>query len=205
MSIDTKNPILIDIPMPIVTPRLIIRPVMPGDGVETHSSVAETWDDLNQWMLWATVLETADEVETKIRSSHAKFLLREDFRMVAIDRESGKLAVFTGLHRFDWTIRRFEIGYWCRKEFQGRGLVTESTNALARYAFSALQARAVCICHVEGNEDSRRVIQRLKFHFEGQARFDGITPDGVVRDKLWYSHTRIDDLPPLDVEWGREP
>jgi len=39
--------------MPIRTPRLLIRPKQPGDGAITSASVAETWDELHQWMRWA--------------------------------------------------------------------------------------------------------------------------------------------------------
>lgn len=194
--------ILIDLPLPIVTPRLIIRPVAPGDGAEICDAINETWDEVHTWMPWAKERYTIDAEEAIVRRSYAAFILREDFRMVAIDRATGRMAVFTGLHRFDWGLRRIEIGYWTRKEFHGHGLATEAANALTRYAFAVLNARTVCICHADGNEPSRRVIEKLSFVYEGKMRNETILPDGSVRDKLWYSHTDIATLPPLDVTWG---
>jgi hypothetical protein len=47
------EPVLIDVPMPIRTPRLIIRPKQVGDGAITSAAVAETWDELHKWMRWA--------------------------------------------------------------------------------------------------------------------------------------------------------
>ena len=47
------NPVLIDVPMPIRTPRLLIRPKQVGDGASTFAAVAETWDELHKWMRWA--------------------------------------------------------------------------------------------------------------------------------------------------------
>lgn len=199
---NTLHPALIDIPVPITTPRLIIRPVMPGDGAEIYAAKIASWDDIKIWMPWAKEIGTVDDTEAVIRAAHAKFILREDFMMVAIDRESGKIAVMTGLHRFDWHIRRMEIGYWSHRNFRGRGLVTESTLALAHYAFKALNARTVAICHADMNDASRKVIERVKFHYEGRLRNETILPDGSVHDKLWYSHTDVADLPPLDVKWG---
>ena len=194
------------IPMPIITPRLIIRPVLPGDGQEVHEAVAETWDDLHRWMLWAkTAPEPVDATEENVRAAFAKFMLREDFRMVAIEKARGRMAVFTGIHRFDWEIRRMEIGYWTRKNLQGQGLATESTIALARYAFSALNARTVAICHADGNEASRRVIERIGFHYEGRLKNEGVLPDGRVVDKLWYSFTDISQVPALECSWGGGP
>jgi len=198
----TINPILMDLPMPITTPRLVIRPAMAGDGAAMNAAKAETWEQIKIWMPWAKTMSSIDEDEETARRAYAKFLLREDFMMLACDRTTGIPVVFTGLHRFDWAVRRFEIGYWCRKSAQGQGFVTESTNALARYAFAVLGARAVAICHADGNDASHAVIARVGFRPEGRAVSSTMTNDGIIRDHLWYSHTRIEDLPDLAVSWG---
>jgi hypothetical protein len=44
----TIDPVLIDLPMPISTPRLTIRPKQVGDGAITFSAVLETWQELNR-------------------------------------------------------------------------------------------------------------------------------------------------------------
>lgn len=196
------NPVLLDLPLPITTPRLVIRPAMAGDGAEMNAAKAESWDIMNNWMPWAKAMTSVDEDEETARRAYAKFLLREDFMMIACERDTMRPVIFTGIHRFDWTIRRMEIGYWCRKDAQGKGLVTESTNALIRYAFNVLNARTVAICHADGNENSRRVIERLGFAAEGRMVNDCVTNDGVVRDHLWYSMTDMNALPDLDVKWG---
>ena len=197
-----KSPVLLDLPLPITTKRLVIRPVMAGDGAAMNAAKAETWEQINIWMPWAKAMTSIDEDEETARRAYAKFLLREDFMMLACERDTGRPVVFTGLHRFDWNVPRFEIGYWCRKSAQGQGLVSESTNALARYAFEVLKARAVAICHADGNDASRAVIERLGFKPEGRAVSSTMTNDGIIRDHLWYSHTRVEDLPALDVDWG---
>ncbi|PZQ45344.1 MAG: N-acetyltransferase, partial [Micavibrio aeruginosavorus] len=49
MSIKTKkNPILIDIPMPIETPRLILRNVLPGDGKALFEAKVDSFKELNK-------------------------------------------------------------------------------------------------------------------------------------------------------------
>ena len=49
MNEENKN-ILIDIPVPIVTPRLILRPLQAGGGASLTAAKAETWEDLTQWI-----------------------------------------------------------------------------------------------------------------------------------------------------------
>ncbi len=204
IKMTTEKLILMDVPMPIITPRLTIRPVMPGDGHEVNAAIGETWDDLHRWMIWAKERESVDTTEENVRRAYARFILREELRMVAIDRESGAMAVFTGFHGFDPDIRRIGLGYWTRKFFQNRGLATEATLALTHYAFQVLKARCVAIDHAEGNEASRCVIQRAGFVFEGCLKGDYLLPEGPVVDRLYYSHTDAEKVPPLDVRWGTQ-
>ena len=44
-SMVTTDPVLIDLPMPIRTPRLTIRPKQVGDGAIAFSAVMETWQE----------------------------------------------------------------------------------------------------------------------------------------------------------------
>ncbi|HTK85186.1 MAG TPA: GNAT family N-acetyltransferase [Patescibacteria group bacterium] len=197
-----KDPILIDVPMPIETPRLILRPVAPGDGAAGFECVSETWDQLSTWMPWAEKRPTIQEQEARARRVHAQFILREDIPVVGIEKASGRAVVWTGLHRFCWKLRRFEIGYYVRASAQGAGFATESTNALIRYAFGALDARRVEICHADGNDRSRRVIEKLGFEREAVKRQAGLLPGGRFADHYTYVRLGIEGLPPLDVRWG---
>ena len=197
-----KDPILIDLPMPIETPRLILRPVMPGDGAASMECVEETWDQLHSWMPWAEKKPTLAEQEARARRVHAQFILREDIPIVGLEKSTGRPVIWTGLHRFDWTLRRFEIGYYVRASAQGLGYATESTNALIRYAFDALVARRVEIVHASGNDRSRRVIEKLGFEREAIRRQATILPGGKVVDSYAYVRLSPDGLPPLDVRCG---
>lgn len=197
------DPVLIDVPMPIRTPRLILRPVQPGDGAEAHEAKEETWDMLAKWMPWATEDQRgADLTESHIRKAYAKFIMREDIMIVGEEREGGRPVIWTGLHRFDWQARHFEIGYWVRKTAQGKGYATESTNALIRYAFNALRARRVEINHAAGNAASAAVIRKLGFVQEGILRQEMKLPDGTFDDRVTYARLDAAGLPDLDVSWG---
>ncbi len=202
------NPILMDIPMPIVTPRLMLRNILPGDGAEIARAVGETWEQLNTWMLWADDRKTeTDPMQKEIyaRERHADFIRRTDFIMVGFERTTGRIVFFTGLHRPKWEIGQVEIGYWVRKNVQGKGYATESTNALIRYAFEALGMKRVVIGHAEGNEASRRVIEKLGFEREGIMRKGEGLPNGIIVDQYRYARLNTDGLPSLDVSWGKEP
>lgn len=199
------KPILIDLPVPIETPRLTLRPAMPGDGPALHEAKAETFDQLHQWMPWAKEMSTLAEDEITVREAYAKYIRREDLMLFAFEKDTGRFVAGTGLHRFDWAVRRFEIGYWVRESAQRQGYATEIANALTRYAFEQLAARAVCIGHAAGNDNSRGVIEKLGFTLEGVFKNETALGDGSIADSYMYSRTDINGLPDLDVQWRREP
>ena len=141
------DPILIDVPERIETERLVMRPPRAGDGRVVNEAVCASQVELAPWLPWAGTAPTLDESEAHCRRQQARFVLREDFVMLLFvrgaDGSEGELVGGTGLHRIDWTLRKFEIGYWRKTGCAGRGFVTEAVRALSRMAFDSLAARRV--------------------------------------------------------------
>jgi len=197
------HPFLIDLPMPICTPRLLLRPKQPGDGAHTAAAVAETWHDLHEWMRWAENPQdfTAERMEIRTRQMMASFVLREVIELIGIETATGQPVVWCGLHDIDWTARMCDTGYWVRKSAQNRGFATEAANALVRYAFGALNMRRVGLTHSAGNEPSRRIAEKLGFIREGVQRAAIVLPGGRVADRCCYARFDPAGLPDLEVTW----
>jgi len=198
------NPVAIEVPMPIRTPRLLIRPKEPGDGYATVTAVRETWDDLHRWMAWAESLEnnTIEQQEIRMRHVAAMFAVREEFNFAGVEMASGELVIWCGFHNIFWSSRECETGFWVRKSAQRKGFATEATNALVRYAFGALGMRRVGITHSSGNEASRRVIEKLGFVPQRVQQLANPLPGGRVADRHCYARTDTEGLPALSVQWG---
>ena len=197
------NPVLIDVPMPIRTPRLLIRPKQIGDGTITSAAVAETWEDLHKWMRWAENREgfTAELMEIRNRHVMASFILREGIELIGIEVSTGTAVIWCGLHDIDWQGRQCDTGYWVRKSAQGRGFATEAANAMVRYAFGALGMRRVGLTYSAGNEASRRTAEKLGFTFEGVQKGANVLPGGKNADRYCYARFDAADLPALEVHW----
>lgn len=190
--------------MPIRTPRLTIRPKEIGDGAITSAAVAETWEELNRWMRWAEDRDafTPELMEIRNRRVMASFLLRETFELIGIETQTGKAVVWCGLHDIDWEARQCDTGYWVRRSAQRQGLATETANAMVRYAFGALGMQRVGLTHAGGNEPSRRIAEKLGFHFEGIQPKANLLPGGKCADRYCYARLDLADLPHLKVSWG---
>jgi RimJ/RimL family protein N-acetyltransferase len=200
------NPVLIDLPMPIRTPRLLIRPKQVGDGATTSAAVAKTWEELHRWMRWAENRDdfTVELMEIRNRHVMASFILRQDIELIGVEDATGTAVVWCGLHDIDWQARQCDTGYWVRKKAQRQGFATEAANAMVRYAFGALGMRRIGPTHSVGNEASRRIAERLGFSFEGVQKCANVLPGGKNADEYCYARFDLSGLPNLEVQWQSE-
>lgn len=197
------NPILIDMPLPIRTPRLFIRDIRPGDGQALYEAKKESHKDLEPWMGWAQGGIDAlsyEKDEALCRSKNADFIARKDLMMLVFEKETKTFVAATGFHNPDWHVPAFEIGYWVRSSKIGQGYATEITKALCRYAFDALGAKRVSISHAGGNTGSQRVIEKVGFEPEGVAK-KSMQVGEHLYDTHNYAMLDKSNLPEISVRW----
>lgn len=180
------DPLLIDIPEQIVTDRLLIRGPRIGDGAIVNEAIAESIDELRPWMPWAQTLPTPDETEANIRRAMGRFTTREDLRLQVLLKD-GTFIAGSGLHRIDWAVPKFEIGYWLRTSCCGKGYMTEAVRAIASMAFEKLGANRVEIRCDNQNAKSWRLAERAEFPLEGIFRNDCVDHNGKPRDTRVYA------------------
>lgn len=172
------NPILIEVPESFETDRLLIRMPQKGDGKAVHAAITASLDELKPWMKFAHLNQTADDVEGNLRRGIADFILRIDLRYLVFEKESGRLVASTGLHRMNWSIPKFEIGYWAVSSESGKGYVTEAVEGLSAMVFAQLGAKRIEIRCDGDNLASRRVAEKAGFHLEALLEMEGLSVDG---------------------------
>lgn len=180
-------PILKDFTDSFETERLLIRSPMSGDGPELYAAVKESFDELRPWMPWAEQHETLADSEEDARRARVAFLERSDLRLHIFLKGTDTLVGSSGLHRIDWTVPKFEIGYWCRTGHSGRGYTTEAVRGIVAFAFGELGANRLEIKCNPDNLPSRRVAEKAGFHLEGELRNSEIDPEGKLKNTLVFS------------------
>ena len=173
----------------IETPRLIIRPIKLGDEVELNKAVNNSLSSLQKWMPWAkdTRLEvTQIFVKQAVLYQKSEFIIY--FPMVVIHKEKKAIIGCSGYNNIKKGI--YEIGFWCDIDYQGKGYVTEWTNALVRYALKELKAKKVVMKIAIDNLKSIAVAKRLKFH-----------KTNTESKNHYFTSEDITALPPLDINW----
>lgn len=182
------NPILKEFPEEFSTERLVIRMPRPGDGKVVYEAIMASINELKPWMPFAQKEQSEQDVEVNIRSAYISFLKREDLRLLVFLKETGEFVASSGLHRIDWSIPKFEIGYWIDSRFSGEGYMTEAVKGIAQFAFRELQARRIEIRCDAKNMKSRAIPETLGFSLEGILKNDDVSPDtNQLRDTCIYA------------------
>ncbi|HEU4839064.1 MAG TPA: GNAT family protein [Micavibrio sp.] len=173
----------------IVTPRLLLRVPRMEEAAEVNAAMNEVWNELQRWMSWAHHGENSLEATLRYMETIPAQLAAGSLPLRGFCRENGRYVVSTGLHLKDDGI--YDTGYWVAKGFLGKGYATEAATATMRFAFNELGAKAVTINHYEGNDKSRRIIERLGFTKTGVAeKSHARCLDGVLLDEHRYIMTK---------------
>lgn len=192
MSALTDKPILFDFPYSFETERLIIRGPLPGDAAMVREAVLESQEQLKPWMPWAVEIPSEKDYEVRVREGRLKFLAREDLWMLLLLKENGVCIGSSGLHGIDWSVPRFEIGYWVRTGYSGQGYITEAVNGITEFAFNTLGARRVEIrCDVK-NQRSAAVAHRAGYTLEATFHNDARDHFGRLRDTFIFAKIQPD-------------
>lgn len=183
---------LIELPEALHGAKVLLRPYGAGDALPVWEAVLESRTHLAPWLPWVHQYRSPDDAHSFVIRAQARWLLREDLTVGIFDRNSGRYLGGSGLHRIDWALRTFEIGYWLRRTAQGHGFVSETVQLLTRLAFDRLQAHRVEIRVDTRNVRSRRVAERLGFVLEGTLRRCAPGEGGQPADRHIFALIRED-------------
>jgi len=154
------------------TERLSIRCPRPGDAGAVYEAIVETLTDLRAWSMslpWARSEPSIDASERFCREGAAAYLSRKDFPMLIFSRKDAGFVGASGIHRPDWSAGKCEIGFWCRRRYQGFGLMTEAVLAITNFAVSKLGMHRIEIRCDAQNVKTRRLCERAGFSLESVA------------------------------------
>ena len=206
MNNHMTSAICLDLPIPIETERLFIRPPHAGDGKIINQGVIESFENLTLWADWAQTRPSLEDSEIFARTGQANWSLKkDDMPLCVFLKNTNSYIGGTGYHSINWQIPSFETGYWLHTDYQNQGLMTEAINAITRYAFVQLKAKRLDIHCDANNIRSKKLAERLGFQLEATLRNHRLNPHTrALSDTLIYARINLDNLPPLEVIWGKD-
>ena len=169
------------------TERLLIRAGCFADLDETLVVANASADELCDWMPWAHPAPLRESMAKYFATVEEKWAARDMLDFQWIEKSTGMLIGKGGFHHIDWTIPKFDIGYWLASAAVGRGYCTEAVNGLVEFARSALGAARIEIRSQPANLRSRAVAERCGFTLEGVNRRALVGVEGDLRDACMYA------------------
>jgi len=163
---------------------------------ELNAAILRSHAELKSWVPWAAEPPVLADTLEFCREARRRFERNEGLDLILLDRRSGELVGGSGFPRLDWSVPKFEIGYWCRTDSTGRGYIAEAVRRLCVYAFEELGAARVELSIDDRNVRSIGVAERLGFRQEGLLRSESRNPLGELRDTRIYAATAMAELAP---------
>jgi putative acetyltransferase len=121
-----------------------------------------------------------------------QMFIKDDDVWALVYKENNKMIGSLGLHtdrlRSAEDVRM--LGYVLREDYWGLGLTAEASRAAINYAFEELGISLLSVHHYPFNLQSKRVIEKCGFLYEGTLRHAAKIYDGSIYDLVCYSMTR---------------
>jgi RimJ/RimL family protein N-acetyltransferase len=171
----------------IETPRLVLRPLGPGDEARMAEAVETSLEHLRAWLPWAADEPLARSTRIdKLRQFRANFDLDIDHVYGIFDPLERVQLGAAGLHARVGP-SAVELGYWIRASHVRQGFATEAASALVRVALDVHHARHVEIRCDPAHHASASLARGLGFTLDATLRRRDRTPEGRVRDTMVWS------------------
>lgn len=134
--------------------------------------------------------------------------IKDDETWAACDRNTGRVVGSVGLHADHKRMLSKDqvrmLGYVLDEPYWGQGAMPEIGGEVLRFAFEELGLELVSVYHYPFNLQSKRVIEKLGFRYEGTIRCATLRYDGAILDDVCYSMTRAEYLAQADRHPSKE-
>lgn len=166
MKCETVYRVFSDIPS-LVTERLLLRRMQVGDCYDMYEYASDP--NVTRFLTWSPHpdMEYTKEYLQYI-ANHYK--LGDFYDWAVILREENKMIGTCGFTRFHMHHDCGEVGYVINPAYRGRGIACEAVQTVMRFGFSNLGLHRIEAKYMDGNEASRRVMEKVGMTFEGMRR-----------------------------------
>lgn len=173
---------------PLLGTSLVLSPLEPADGPELWQVVDESRVHLAQWLPWVPYNTTPISSQRYVESCAADWDAGRALRFGIRKHPDGDLLGVVSLDNCVHVHRSCDLGYWLKKDVQGRGLMSEAARLALQFAFDDLGVHRVRCAAATDNHRSLAVIAKLRFQFEGVARHAEFV------DNRWVDHAQFSRL-----------
>lgn len=177
----------------IRTRNLVLRPPLAGDFSAWAVLRLESRDFLTPWEpVWSEDDLTRNSFRLRVKRAAREIATDEAYCLFVLDARTETLlgGLTLGLVRRG-VAQACTLGYWMGQRHAGKGHMTEAVRGALGFAFSELALHRVEAACLPQNLPSRRLLERVGFRPEGEAR-GYLRINGVWADHLLYGMLAAD-------------
>ena len=152
---------------PLETERLVLRAMRVADAPDMYAYAAR--EDVTKYLTWYPH-RNLDETRAYLTEVGRRYRTGDFYDWAIIHRADDKMIGTCGFTSFNYPSDSGEVGYVLNPDYQGRGLATEALRAVMKFGFAELNLHRIEAHYIEGNDRSRRLMERVGMKFEGYAR-----------------------------------
>lgn len=138
---------------------------------------------LKIWLTWVPDIKGVEDIEKFIKRCRKGY--QKGTSLETGLWHKGKLIGCIGFNRIYKQSKKATIGYWLSKDYQGKGVMTESVKALIKYGFGKLNLNRIDLKAGEKNTKSRAIPERLGFKKEGTLREDQFVDNRFINQVIY--------------------
>ena len=123
---------------------------------------------LQQWLPWLDRVRKASDTKDFIETQLLKFQQGKALHVTIFYQ--GKIAGVVGYNEIDRANCIGHLGYWLAREYNGKGIMTQSVREVIKIGFDYYTLNRIDIRCATANHRSRAIPERLGFKHEGIIR-----------------------------------
>ena len=151
----------------LTTERFILRPMSLDDTDDMYEYAKNA--DVTKYLTWSPHPDKTYTFEY-LAYIQTRYKAGEFYDWSIVCKDSGKMIGTCGFTRFDYKNDLAEIGYVINPRYQGQGVATEVVSRIITFGFENLMLNRIEARFIEGNNASRRVMEKNGMNFEGILR-----------------------------------
>ncbi|WP_276132684.1 GNAT family N-acetyltransferase [Polluticoccus soli] len=164
----------------LIDNELLLRSFQPDDAPALFKAVDESRMHLRSWLRW---------VDATTKQEHIlQFIQRTQQQLH--NQQALELGIFhnrdiiggIGMHDWDHLLKKAQLGYWIKKEYEGQGIINKCLVRFIDFLFEKPGLNKIEIHFMPANKRSAKVAERL-----------GCKVEGVIRQS-YFMNGRLEDL-----------
>lgn len=157
---------------------LLLRLFTEDDADEFFQLTIQSKNYLKKWLGWLENIKSVDDITANIKSRYKELEENNGYPINFAIIYKGKIAGTIGFNTIDKGNRIGKIGYWLGEDYQGKGIMSKTFQAVINYGFTDLKMNRIEVRIASKNYKSRAIPERFGFQQES-----------LIRDAEWlYDH-----------------